>query len=1088
MKINICSYTIIILVLCSNILVKSQTNLDFPALSSIQPIEPTSTSLGKYGEYSMNYAKGQPNISIPLYEIKSGDLTIPITLSYQGGGIKVSQEATWVGLGWDLSYGGQVTRVVNGFPDEVEPAPDQRPTAANVNNYILQNNGNIYDTYLVLLSSGTFDYSFAPDEYFYSIGNESGKYIGENVEIMIPYQPIKIIPNQITNSRGDVFSFIDGDITKTRDTGHTFPEYISAWYINKIESANKHLITYTYQTDGVFVNTKDLGYYETYSVKSYLGKVTLNTHSPAVAAGMPLTVTSRKPQYIYFEGGRLSFELSSREDISLKKLSSISIEYLDINNVYVSLKKILFEYSYKDNRLMLNRVVEKANDGSTKLIGEFEYNQTVLPAKDSFNYDYFGYSNGKTNSNPIPKQTYIDLYNNSVSIGVADKDANESKAQGSILTTIKYPTGGKTVFIWENHKYSSGKPINSWDQQSYENNFYDITNYNLSTCTTDEENMPHLVTPELGDPASCAQSYREFTCNEKQWITVKCNIGMTIGGDPLHDKYDRCILQLFDKTTNKEVYKFDKRATTTMQQATTTIQLEKDHTYSCSAMTNCYNSVGYMTFSVKKKKATPTLPEGKLVFTYFGLRIKEIINYSSSNDVAVRKIFSYLQPSDTTKSSGYLPNVDDPRWVLEKKLLKGVIYVSSCHGEETVNTYFYDKPLAGLTPDNIYYEYVQVKDVSSSGYNGITKYKYKTSYDESYGIQVPLISKASDRGQLLNEQIYDNKNNKIEETTYFYNLDSRVNKNSRGFKTLSPWGISEGCFPVLERTLYLSDMYTAVDYSYNMNWLRQDSIVKYEYRNVSNPIKTSTVFTYDDIKSCLPTKTSVTTSVNPQKSIIITKYPSQLSDAVSLAMTDKNFISQYITKEKYLDSKLLTKQTNKYSLGTGTTANLFLLDSILVQNATTPAEKEISVSKYDGFNNILQYETRIKTPNTYLWGYKNKHVIAEIKNATYAQIVAVLGQTLIDRAASASVPSDADMSAINALRNNTTTLKDIQITTYTYKPLVGMLSATNPSGITTYYDYDSFGRLKEIYIYKDGVVSSANKQTIQKYDYHYQNQ
>lgn len=51
-----------------------------------------------------------------------------------------------------------------------------------------------------------------------------------------------------------------------------------------------------------------------------------------------------------------------------------------------------------------------------------------------------------------------------------------------------------------------------------------------------------------------------------------------------------------------------------------------------------------------------------------------------------------------------------------------------------------------------------------------------------------------------------------------------------------------------------------------------------------------------------------------------------------------------------------------------------------------------------------------------------------------------------------------------------------------------MLTSTDPSGITTYYDYDSFGRLKETYIYKDNIVSAANKQIIQSYDYHYQNQ
>ena len=1066
-------------------------NLDFPAISTIQPIEPTFTSLGKYGVYGMNYSKGLPNITIPLYEIKSGDLTIPLILTYQGGGIKVSQEATWVGLGWDLSYGGQKTRVVNGFPDEVEPLAEQRPSATDIGNYIWENNTDMYNFYLQQLSSGTFDYSYAPDEFYYTIGSESGKYIGEGVEIMIPYQPIKIIPfsNQIINARGDLFSFTDGDVTKTRDASHSFPEYISAWYIEKIESLNKHVISYTYQPDGVFVNNKDLGYYESVLARYSIGQITQTTYHPMRVAGMPLTVTSRKPEYIYFDGGRLFFELSSREDITLKKLSSISIEYLNVNNAYTLLKKILFEYSYKDNRLMLDRVIERANDGSVKLIGEFEYDPTALPAKDSFNYDYSGYSNGEINSTPIPAQIFTDKNGNKKNIGGANKDAHESDAKGSILTTVKYPTGGKSVFTWENHKYS-GRPINSYDIETYNNDMDSTVTLSVSTCNAEEEDMPHLVYPIIRDSLSCQHSYREFTCGETLWAEVTCNIGMTVGDNPLHEKYDWCILKIIDLTdNNKAIYTFSKRAKATVLRETANIQFKSGHRYSLSALTNCYNASGYMDVEFKQKRAVPPPQAGKRIFSYFGLRIKEITNYSSNDQVMNRKVFSYMQSSDTTRSSGYLANLDHPRYVLSKTGIKGIYHDKDCNLQETINTFFYDKPLAGLTPDNIYYEYVQVKDISSNGNNGVTKYQFRKSFDESFGIQVPLISTVSDRGQLLNEQIYDNRNNKMEETTFYYGIDSRIDKSSKGFKLLATTSLDDGgCSPIYGLTLSLSDMYIPVDYSYHMHWLRQDSIIKYEYKNVSNPIKTSTIYSYNDIKSCLPTKVTVGTSINSQKSIMTTKYPTQLSDPVSLAMTDKNFICQYIVKENHTDNILLSKQINKYSQGIGSTAGLFLLDSIMVQNGTMPAEKEVNISKYNGYNNILQYETHTKMPNVYLWGYKNKHVVAEIKNVTYAQVLEVLGQTLVDRVASASVPSDADILAINSLRNNTSILKDMQITTYTYRPLIGMLTSTSPSGVTTYYDYDLFGRLKETYIYKNNIVSTDNKQIIQSYNYHYQNQ
>ena len=53
------------------------------------------------------------------------------------------------------------------------------------------------------------------------------------------------------------------------------------------------------------------------------------------------------------------------------------------------------------------------------------------------------------------------------------------------------------------------------------------------------------------------------------------------------------------------------------------------------------------------------------------------------------------------------------------------------------------------------------------------------------------------------------------------------------------------------------------------------------------------------------------------------------------------------------------------------------------------------------------------------------------------------------------------------------------ITTYTYKPLVGMTSATLPNGLTTRYEYDAFGRLSKV-IDHNGMVVSANEYNYKK--------
>ena len=87
------------------------------SLPEVIPPSPTAASLGEYGDIPVSTYTGIPNISIPLYQIQSRDLSLPISLSYHAGGVKVEEEASWVGLGWSLNAGGVITRSIRGLDD-----------------------------------------------------------------------------------------------------------------------------------------------------------------------------------------------------------------------------------------------------------------------------------------------------------------------------------------------------------------------------------------------------------------------------------------------------------------------------------------------------------------------------------------------------------------------------------------------------------------------------------------------------------------------------------------------------------------------------------------------------------------------------------------------------------------------------------------------------------------------------------------------------------------------------------------------------------------------------------------------------------
>lgn len=85
-------------------------------IDNLHPISPTAWQFLKYTDLPVSQYTGIADISIPLYEIKTDGVKLPLNLTYHSVGNKINQEASWVGLGWDIQVG-SVVQIVNGMDD-----------------------------------------------------------------------------------------------------------------------------------------------------------------------------------------------------------------------------------------------------------------------------------------------------------------------------------------------------------------------------------------------------------------------------------------------------------------------------------------------------------------------------------------------------------------------------------------------------------------------------------------------------------------------------------------------------------------------------------------------------------------------------------------------------------------------------------------------------------------------------------------------------------------------------------------------------------------------------------------------------------
>jgi len=138
-----------------------------------------------------------------------------------------------------------------------------------------------------------------------------------------------------------------------------------------------------------------------------------------------------------------------------------------------------------------------------------------------------------------------------------------------------------------------------------------------------------------------------------------------------------------------------------------------------------------------------------------------------------------------------------------------------------------------------------------------------------------------------------------------------------------------------------------------------------------------------------------------------------------------------------------------------------------------------TIDKRDTNGNVLEYHNENGTHVCFVWGYNSTKPVAKIENASYVDF----NPTQNDMIAAVIYLSNNDIDATSednlrqALENLRQALPNSTVTTYTYNPLKGITSMTDPRGYTMYYEYDEFNRLKS--------VKDADKNLLSTNEYNY---
>lgn len=1093
---------VLLIISCGTSLLKAQEEYR-AALPSVMPISPNAASIAQYVDYPVSHYTGIPQINIPLYEADIYGYKLPISLNYHASGIKVSQEASWVGLGWSLNVSGSISRIIKGTDDLCTIYKDgsfrkgywKGPEIAGKD--IMPPIEPIYisDFYDCRGSAVRLIADTEPDIFYYSFPGGSGKFIidksrgpllfekSNNVKIEIKnlfsnHQELWYFT--ITTPDGTVYVFDKEEKTTTffdnwhlnknstlvnriedrSIIGSNSEDFISGWTLTKIILSNKKEIKFSYVDEKITSPAQE-------SLRTYYNPdgSLKNIHTPTtpLEEGCSYAMGSRystsKSKYdsprlskIEWDFGHIDFIPLYREDLngtadalysiniykkSNELLKIIEFDYSYFNQSYSGLEK----YKYIYQRLRLDRVSDKGRHiGSLfKQEYKFSYFEGNLPAKNSKNTDYWGYNNGGNYGDNYCAKQLLDPH---TVLPGAVKTSNLKYLKIGTLNKITYPTGGCSVYEFEENTFekSNWNPVPPTIPSEIKD-YLEV--YNFYSNDSFEGPPSDSFTFEIKDERDVV--FKAYI--ENSGCEIDPTFSYEAAGSPI------------GLLTNLDNSNFKKRIWMPLvfEEKYGGVGCEYNNTYAS------YNlPPGRYKFEACKPPrdvyvawtitgASEAAPDTTDYRKGGGLRIKRIITDNKTREFSYKGGKLLVEPTLTIldrvcPGGGRFRPYNCIVQLSEPKLSFNSFSNGNVIGYDEVEEYLTD----GINNSKTHYEF----------YN-----EPEQDVNVESGLPLPTIPNYYNG---LHKSITHLTNNVVvEQTDYKY----RSTKSQR-----------------VEAFYWDPVTFSAYSYHYQIEWIqKKQEVVHRPMSDKKIEIRSTYEFSYNNDFQLA--SSNLINDLKELKGEII-YYITDFSDNISIAMKNAYLVGIPIEKLSLRNGQVIAGKKTDYK----EINNMFLPSIVSTLDMDTPTTIGDHRNYYKPklyFDIYNDYGKPIQLRNNdifivYLWSYNSAYPVAEIKGATYDRVKSVLTESVINRLSTSIEPSESDLKKLNDLRSNVS-LGNIMVTTYTYKPLVGMTSATDPSGKTTYYEYDGFNQLKRTYIKERSSDNIEVERTIQAYEYYYNN-